>query len=159
MIFTDWKQVPADFPPCVYYLADPRTPNAPRYVGSSRALQSPFKKHMRRSARSRDVGEWFRELRAANVTPILRVVLLCDDALSAHRAEWRIALRWKRRGIGIVGEHVPPTADEDVVSAGQRFRSWSDEVSNDFQCDRPATATHRMLCRCLECSHAWEVIA
>jgi len=113
MMFTHWEQVPEDFPPCVYFLADSRTPNAPRYVGSSRALRTRFKKHSRPTARHGvDAELWFTPLFAAGQRPVLRVVQSFATVEEARRLEWRLALRWARRGVQIFGNHCPPTDDE-----------------------------------------------
>jgi predicted GIY-YIG superfamily endonuclease len=87
-------------PGYVYFLADPRTPRHPRYVGSTK--QPALRAHQHQ----KDVGagnaafaDWKQSLRAAGVAPLLVIVSDYPSVADALEAEWRIAARWQRRGL------------------------------------------------------------
>lgn len=118
-MYTDYRQVPDVHPPCVYMLVDPRTPNAPRYLGSSRALRVRLKGHHKPFSASRNerFAAWFSELVAAGVRPAMRVVAVYETEAQCRSAEWKIAARWKRRGIALTSTHVPPVCDTSLYYA------------------------------------------
>ena len=116
--FASCQQVPANHPPCVYYLADPRTPNSPRYVGASARLAERLKSHHKASVhRTDDHARWWRALYADGLRPVLCVVQSFASLEEATRAEWRIAQRWQRYGVALFGSHVAPAVDAVLVSA------------------------------------------
>lgn len=122
--FRAWTDVPIRFGPCVYFLADPRTPNRPRYVGATINPRGRLSDHQRGKVVPRDdVFAWFCELRAHKLKPVMRVVARYATGLDAQRAEWRLAWRWKRRGLRIVGFHRPPADDRDLFYKCSEFRN------------------------------------
>lgn len=84
----------------VYYLADPRTPRWPRYVGMTQNATQRAKQHASRHGGSnRELGAWKDALRADGLKPILVVVATFETREDARAAEWRLLLRWRRRGL------------------------------------------------------------
>lgn len=118
-LYTHCSQIPEIHPPCVYALVDPRRPHAPRYVGSSRTLRTRLKGHHKPSepARNSRFAEWLGFLAADGVKPALRVVAVFATEQQCRSAEWKIAGRWRRRGIALTSTHVPPVADRALYYA------------------------------------------
>jgi predicted GIY-YIG superfamily endonuclease len=115
-MYLNKHEVPAGLPPCVYVLVDPRQPNAPRYVGSSRDLIGRVKSHQSRwPCRNDEFDRWWKQLDADGVRPALRVVAVFDTIEEARRAEWRVQQRWANKGLPLVSR-VWPAADEGHLS-------------------------------------------
>lgn len=128
-LYTHYREVPAVHPPCVYVLVDPRAPHAPRYVGSSRALRDRLKGHHKAfsAARNETFDAWLKELLSQGVQPALRVVAVYETEAECRSAEWKIAARWRRRGIQLTSTHVPPVCDTTLYYAGQGWRgAWAE---------------------------------
>ena len=120
--FTDWRDIPKGMHPCVYCLVDPREPNRPRYVG---VTKNPWKRMQGHWATSHqhDTEAWKASLLAAGVKCAVRIVAVFETTEEAHRAEWRIAARWRRRGVKLLGEHRPPAFDFQPSAPS----AWADE--------------------------------
>ena len=82
----------------VYYLADPRSPRHPRYVGMTVNPASRAASHAKPYGGGAELRAWKHSLRAAGVSPSLVVVASFGSEEDALRAEWRCIHRWKRRG-------------------------------------------------------------
>lgn len=95
------RHIVAGMKPCfVYYLADPRTPRHPRYVGSTTNPLERERQHRNHpSAGTAAFARWKRDLRAAGLAPRLVIVARYDDVTAALEAEWRLMFRWRRRGL------------------------------------------------------------
>ncbi|HEX6463951.1 MAG TPA: hypothetical protein VFZ98_05845 [Vicinamibacterales bacterium] len=86
--------------PCVlYYLADPRFPRWPRYVGMTANTESRLKRHYGGSPYNDLLGAWRRELRANGLWPVMHVLAAYPSRAEAREAEWRLMRRWRRRGL------------------------------------------------------------
>src|SRR5690348_3835433 len=82
----------------VYFLADPRTPRHPRYVGYSVDPMSREKDHRAQWCGNEGMREWKLELRAVGLVPQIVVVGRYDSRKAGLDAEWRLIRRWQRRG-------------------------------------------------------------
>jgi hypothetical protein len=121
--FTDWREIPEQTPPCVYALVDPRTPNTPRYLGSTIQPGMRLKKHAGIRAANEQMRAWKDAMRADGVSPAMRIVAVYETEKECRSAEWKIAARWERRGIALFGEHVPPLWDSHLAAAGMYRRA------------------------------------
>lgn len=121
--FVDWRSIPEHTPPCVYALVDPRWPNQPRYLGSTIKAAQRLKEHNKRYASNSALQSWRDGLKAAGVGCALRIVAVFATERECRSAEWKIADRWKRRGIVLLGEHVPPVWDAHLAAAGMYRRA------------------------------------
>lgn len=84
----------------VYFLADPRTPRHPRYVGSTKDAVARERQHAKRfQSCNADVRAWKESLAAAGLAPLLVVVSTHETRRAAQDAEWRLLHRWRRRGL------------------------------------------------------------
>lgn len=85
----------------VYFLADPRTPRRPRYIGAKKDPVARAFQHAKPSGMTMndDVARWKAGLRAAGLTPLLIVVSEHPTREAALEAEWRLLERWTRRGL------------------------------------------------------------
>lgn len=84
----------------VYYLADPRTPRWPRYVGHTENPESRANSHAKATANNNyPLGDWKRSLKLAGVAAELVIVGEYASRLEAREAEWRLIRRWQRRGL------------------------------------------------------------
>lgn len=120
--FTDWRDIPKDAPPCVYCLVDPRAPFRPRYLGATKNLRNRMQQHWAPS-HQHDAELWKGTLRADGVKCAVRVVEVFATANDAFRAEWRIAARWRRRRIALLGKHDRPSNDQADLTPS----AWSSE--------------------------------
>jgi len=109
--FMHWRDIPEHTPPCVYVLVDPREPNRPRYLGSTIQPRERLKKHARRHATNNDMQAWRDAMLADGIAPAMRIVRVCETERECRSAEWKIAARWKRRGVRFYCIHVPPPDD------------------------------------------------
>lgn len=86
-------------PACVYYLADPRTPRHPRYVGETKQPMVRAHFHCQAYRGNPELQAWKHELAAAGLQPVLVVVAWYPSKPAARAAEWRLIRRWRRRGL------------------------------------------------------------
>jgi predicted GIY-YIG superfamily endonuclease len=129
-VLADWKSEAVA--PCVYFLADPRTPNAPRYIGSTNKPAARLWSHAKRHAsRAGDAEAWFAAVRADGFEPIMRVVATYATVEDARRAEWRLACRWRRRGLPIVGKHHPFDDADRVRALASVGAKWPRQMLRD----------------------------
>ncbi len=84
-------------PTYLYYLADPRTPRWPRYVGITESPSLRLDGHRQRS--TGPSGKWKAGLRLAGVAPTMVILATFDTREGARDAEWRLIHRWRRRGL------------------------------------------------------------
>lgn len=116
--FTDWRDIPVNVPPCVYSLADARAPYTPRYLGSSAHLRDRFRSHCTKSGVILPAGDWKTSVRGSGSALLLRVVAVHRTERECRSAEWKIAQRWQRRGVLLLGRHVAPVWDRTKLYAG-----------------------------------------
>jgi len=84
----------------VYFLADPRAPRWPRYVGATKDVAMREREHAKRATSSPEpLYRWKESLRAAGLAPKLVVIREFDTRDAAFAAEWRIRARLRRRGL------------------------------------------------------------
>ena len=106
----------------LYYLADPRTPRAPRYIGSTKCPEMRAAGHATGSHRGNPAfAEWKACLRAQGIAPLLVVITEIEDRTDAFRAEWRLVARWRRRGLPLLNR---PTERAQAINQ----RRWSEEL-------------------------------
>lgn len=86
--------------PCIlYYLADPRCPRRPRYVGVTRNPVSRLKRHRAPSLYNDALRAWKLALRADGVHLEMYRLAELPSLQAARAAEWRLIRRWRRRGL------------------------------------------------------------
>jgi hypothetical protein len=86
--------------PCwLYYLADPRTPRHPRYVGITINPETRLKRHRSLGTYNDDLQQWKRVMRADGVLPTLFLMAVFPSVEVARDVEWRTIHRWRRRGL------------------------------------------------------------
>lgn len=84
----------------VYFLADPRTTRAPRYVGSTKNVEARAHQHAKPlQSCNACFRSWKDALRADGLVPVLVVVSAHPTRAAAVGAEWRLLHRWRRRGV------------------------------------------------------------
>lgn len=127
-LFTDWRDIPKEAPPCVYALVDPRAPHRPRYLGSTIKAGQRLKEHNKRYLSNTGLQAWRDAMVAEGVAPAMRIVRVCETERECRSAEWKTARRWQRRGIVLYGEHVPPVWDYYLGYASRRFPGAIAEV-------------------------------
>lgn len=87
-------------PGYIYFLADPRTPRHPRYIGCTANPVERARQHRNHpSDGNAAFATWKRQLRAEGLAPILVVIRELPSIAEARAAEWRLMDRWQRRGL------------------------------------------------------------
>lgn len=83
----------------LYFIADPRSPRRPRYVGLTGNPDSRAQSHAKLRAGSFALRAWKDELAAVGLVPQLTVLQWFPSIEEGRAAEWRTIHRWKRRGL------------------------------------------------------------
>lgn len=106
----------------LYYLADPRAPRAPRYVGLTTNVASREKKHGTLAGHYGLLKAWKLTLRAAGVKPRLVVLAEYPTWEAGREVEWRLIWRWKRRGLCEFNTECGSWQRYCLMCAGQKAR-------------------------------------
>lgn len=83
----------------LYYLADPRAPRRPRYVGITSDPAARQERHASPNSTSTAMRDWKRALDRSGLAPVLAVLAEFATEAEARGAEWRLIQRWRRRGL------------------------------------------------------------
>lgn len=90
---------------CVYFLADPRTPRMPRYVGYTAHPYARFQQHAWGSHKGNpELAAWKASLSAHGLSPLFVVV---EYVSFGWDAEQRLIVRLRRRGIPLFNKERP----------------------------------------------------
>lgn len=95
----DCRRVPV----WIYALTDPRT-HTIKYIGRTEDLKRRFQVHLAGGRSCRAVQRWVRELRYADLQPLLEELYVVSAGEDADDAEYQIIRAFRRRGAPLLND-------------------------------------------------------